>query len=219
MKFKSFLAGVVLTSIVFLTCSAVVVRWENKAVAYREGLKVTVNGQEVVFDETPMIVNPGWIMCQLEPVVKQMGWSVTWDDPNSTLKITRPYTATDPSLGYLDRIQVDFALWESTSNRVSNLVTQYDMNPTVQLREQLLDAMTDLWYYSDEVLANKPSPEFETAHRYLVLAMQETIESVKDVSRWLGSANPQDAKNGVTHLDNKELYLEMYLKQLKLVVK
>lgn len=88
-KYRSgFLAGVILTAIVFLTVGAVAVRYETKAVAYREGLKVTVNGEEVAFDETPMIVDPGWIMCQLEPVVKKMGGLVKWDDETSTLKIT-----------------------------------------------------------------------------------------------------------------------------------
>lgn len=216
-RFRSgFLAGVTLTVIVFLTMSAVMVRYATVDVAYREGLKVAVNGEEVAFDETPMVVNPGWIMCQLEPVVKKMGWNVSWDDSNSTLKITKPYTVT---FDYLDEVQIDLALWESASNKVGDLVEEYDRSPTVGLKDRLIDAMTDLWYYSEVLMSNKPTPEFNVAHSYLVLAMQETIASIEDTSRWLGSNNPQDAKNGLAHLNNKKMYLEMYLKELKSVVK
>ncbi len=213
-----------MTSMVFLTMGAAVIRWEQKAVAYREGLKVVVNGEEIKFDAQPMIVEPGWIMCQLEPVVKKMGWLVSWDDPNSTLKIvSMDYSIAsvlNPDSVYTSAFLKHSESWEASSNLVADLITQFQKNPNnQQIKDQLLNALGDLWHYSEVMLGIKPTPKFEAAHKYLVMAMEETKAAVEDCRLWVKTLDSEAGKNGIGHLDRKELYLGECLTQLKLLIK
>ncbi len=168
---SGFVTGIILTSIVFLTMGAAVVRWETKTVAYREGLKVTVNGEQVAFDLEPMILNPGWILCQLEPVVKKMGWVVKWDDASSTLKIGDDYDKYDDE-AYVWLVDLWLSDWRESASAVVAAIQKFEKSTSDKtLVASLLDALEVMWINSDRLLGIKPTPKYKDTHTYLVQAV------------------------------------------------
>jgi hypothetical protein len=218
MKFRhGFLVGVLLTSTVFLTCSAAIVKWETKTVAYREGLKVAVNGEEVMFDEVPMIVNPGWIMCQLEPVVKKMGWIIQWDDPNSSFNIMSSdyifYGENADALNYLKEVRAALAIWEEVSLKAANSLDEYSRNKS--LKDKCLDALEEYWHSSETLSIITPPEELSSIHKYLESAMTEAKNGVEDSRMYVKTGDPIAGRDGAAHFDRKAILLREYLKQLE----
>jgi hypothetical protein len=123
---KTLLGVLVVVLLISVSCNvraATQPRAETKTVYYRQGLKVLVNGEEVKFEANPFIVDPGWIMVQLEPVVRKMGGIAKWDDNASTLSITTQMEAT-PTANTVQTPASGSSITAPLKTRIADLLNQ-----------------------------------------------------------------------------------------------
>jgi hypothetical protein len=190
------------------------IRTETKAVYYRPGLKVIVNGQEVKFDVESFIVEPGWIMVQLEPVVRKMGWLVKWDDAGSTFDIYTssyvPVSTERNDLQYLKELEAAMPTLQTANTAVGIDFSVLADDPMMLYNKVMVDAfmqdLDDLWRAAEDVLKIKPTPKYETVHSYEVKSMVEIQAAVEGSRRLLTNKDITAVDDVIGHLNRANLY-------------